>query len=685
LAFLIPVLEKLHRAQWTELDGLGALILSPTRELAVQTFEVLRKVGRHHPFSAGMIIGGRDMQEEAERIGKMDILVCTPGRFLEHLDRGAISIVDNLQILVLDEADRIMDSGFQRDVDAMIGHLPTTRQTLLFSATQTKKVSDLARLSLRDPEYISVHEAADAATPATLQQHYVVTPLPDKLNTLWGFLRSNLKRKIVVFFASCKQVRFAYESFRRLQPGISLMHLHGRQKQYARLGITRGFTTAKHACLFATDVVARGVDFPAVDWVVQVDCPEDAETYIHRVGRTARYNSEGRALLLLEPSEEAGMVKRLGQKKIPIARIQVREKKKENIQDQLQNLCFKDQEVNRLALTAFTNYVRSVQWQKDKDIFNLDKLDLQEFARSMGLAGAPAISFQKGEDRKTLKNQPRADLDLDSEEDGSEGGAQPRKKDPVKTKVQKMLERTNQDVLSSHYRDMFAEDDEEEGGEGENAEFFSRKRVLRGSELAEAAGGEDALPPPAKTVQLGNGAELIVDSRRREKMLQSKKKLLKFRGSAQKLVFDAEGNAHELYELRKEEDFHGQGPAEVLRQRFVDEQAQAAREADLEDKAVAKRKRLEKRAKRKARERGNDAGAFDVRLDVPEGDEDGDRGLALLRSLPLPGEGSSDDEQEAARPRKKRHDGRRKVAVDSGDEPQTVEDLEALAVGLLDG
>ena len=679
------MLEKLHRAQWTELDGLGALILSPTRELAVQTFEVLRKVGRHHPFSAGMIIGGRDMQEEAERIGKMDILVCTPGRFLEHLDRGAISIVDNLQILVLDEADRIMDSGFQRDVDAMIGHLPTTRQTLLFSATQTKKVSDLARLSLRDPEYISVHEAADAATPATLQQHYVVTPLPDKLNTLWGFLRSNLKRKIVVFFASCKQVRFAYESFRRLQPGISLMHLHGRQKQYARLGITRGFTTAKHACLFATDVVARGVDFPAVDWVVQVDCPEDAETYIHRVGRTARYNSEGRALLLLEPSEEAGMVKRLGQKKIPIARIQVREKKKENIQDQLQNLCFKDQEVNRLALTAFTNYVRSVQWQKDKDIFNLDKLDLQEFARSMGLAGAPAISFQKGEDRKTLKNQPRADLDLDSEEDGSEGGAQPRKKDPVKTKVQKMLERTNQDVLSSHYRDMFAEDDEEEGGEGENAEFFSRKRVLRGSELAEAAGGEDALPPPAKTVQLGNGAELIVDSRRREKMLQSKKKLLKFRGSAQKLVFDAEGNAHELYELRKEEDFHGQGPAEVLRQRFVDEQAQAAREADLEDKAVAKRKRLEKRAKRKARERGNDAGAFDVRLDVPEGDEDGDRGLALLRSLPLPGEGSSDDEQEAARPRKKRHDGRRKVAVDSGDEPQTVEDLEALAVGLLDG
>merc|ERR1712230_361493 len=136
------------------------------------------------------------------------------------------------------------------------------------------KVSDLARLSLRDPEYVAVHEAASSATPTTLQQYVVITPLADKLNTLFSFIRNNLKAKIIVFFSSGKQVRFVYESFRHLQPGITLLHLHGRQKQTARLDITTKYSNSKYACLFSTDVAARGLDFPSVDWVVQVDCPE---------------------------------------------------------------------------------------------------------------------------------------------------------------------------------------------------------------------------------------------------------------------------------------------------------------------------------------------------------------------------------------------------------------------------
>lgn len=139
LAFLIPVLDNLYRHRWTELDGLGALIISPTRELALQIFEVLRKIGRHHSFSAGLVIGGRSLREERERLGKMNILVCTPGRMLQHMDQTATFDVGNLQMLVLDEADRIMDMGFQHSVDAIIEHLPCQRQTLLFSATQTKK------------------------------------------------------------------------------------------------------------------------------------------------------------------------------------------------------------------------------------------------------------------------------------------------------------------------------------------------------------------------------------------------------------------------------------------------------------------------------------------------------------------------------------------------------------------
>src|SRR5271156_2868002 len=154
LTFLVPVLENLYRKRWTEYDGLGALILSPTRELAIQIFEVLRKVGRHHTFSAGLVIGGKSLQEERDRLGRMNILVCTPGRMLQHLDQTAEFEIGNLQMLVLDEADRIMDMGFQVAVDAIIDHLPKSRrQTMLFSATQAKKVSDLARLNLKDPEY----------------------------------------------------------------------------------------------------------------------------------------------------------------------------------------------------------------------------------------------------------------------------------------------------------------------------------------------------------------------------------------------------------------------------------------------------------------------------------------------------------------------------------------------------
>jgi ATP-dependent RNA helicase DDX10/DBP4 len=687
LAFLIPVLEKLYRAQWTQLDGLGALILAPTRELAVQIFEVLRKVGRHHSFSAGMVIGGKhgfSLREEADRIGRMNILVCTPGRLLQHLDSGSVFSTDSLQILVLDEADRIMDLGFQRDMTALVEHLPKERQTLLFSATQTKKVSDLARLSLQDPEYVSVHEAAQSATPNELQQHYVVTPLPEKLNTLWGFIKSNTKAKMLVFFSSGKQVRFAYESFRRLRPGIPLLHLHGRQKQSARLGITKGFTSAKHACLFATDVVARGVDFPSVDWVLQVDCPEDTDTYIHRVGRTARYESKGRALLFLDPSEEEGMIKRLEQKRVPIRQVNIKDRKKKDIQNELQDLCFKDNEVNRLALTAFTNYARSVQWQKDKDVFKLDQLDLEGYAKSMGLAGAPSISFRQGEDRKVLKNATRALSGISDEEDGTEGATTSTKQAP-RTKVQKMLERKNQDVLAHHYRNVV---EGEEDTDDDDGDFFSAKRVLNGDDLAGASG--QPVGPTSKILNLG-GKELIIDSKRREKLLRSKKKLLDYRGTGQKLIFDDDGNPHALYELRQEDDFKGEGAAEELRQKYVGEETERAQAEDDEDKALAKKKRQEKRAKRKARERAERAGAPEdgAQLHSAAGvDSDADDPLALLRSLPIAGgdEGASDEGMEGVEgppPRKKAKKRERKT-IEVTEVPETVEDLEALAAGLLE-
>ncbi|KAM0384693.1 hypothetical protein ACHAPY_002073 [Fusarium culmorum] len=691
LAFLIPVLEKLYRAQWTEFDGLGALIISPTRELAAQIFEVLRKVGTKHSFSAGLVIGGKSLKEEAERLDRMNILVCTPGRMLQHFDQTAGFDANNLQILVLDEADRIMDMGFQSAVDALVEHLPRERQTLMFSATQSKKVSDLARLSLKDPEYVSVHEAAVSATPTNLQQHYIVTPLTEKLDTLYGFIKANLKSKIIVFLSSGKQVRFVYESFRHLQPGIPLLHLHGRQKQGARMEITSRFTAAKQTCLFATDVVARGIDFPAVDWVIQADCPEDVDTYIHRVGRTARYESNGRAVLFLDPSEEPGMLKKLELKKIPIQKVNVKEKKKKSIKDQLQSMCFQNPDLKYLGQKAFISYSRSIHLQRDKDVFKFNKLDLDGFAASLGLPGTPQVKFRKGEDIKKIKNAPRQGMSSGSESD--EDGEKKNKKKEVRTKYDKMFERTNQDVLSSHYNKLVLDGDDNDDDE---EDFLSVKRVLRDDDLDDEAG---AYKSTAKIIDgLGGEEPFVVDSKRREKALKSKKKMLKFKGNSTKMVFDDDGNAHAVYELRDEDDFMGEGPAEEQRRKFVEDETSRVREADVDDKALAKQKRREKREKRKAAERAELMGIVSDGEDAPmlHNADDGEDPLALLRSLPM-GDGSdSEGEREPPKKRAKKwfeddsDDEKKSKGKSKGkvirvqEEPETLEDLEALATGLLD-
>lgn len=240
--------------------------------------------------------------------------------------------------------------GFARTLSALLAHLPKSRQTLLFSATQTQSVADLARLSLKDPVYIGVHESAStSATPTNLEQHYVVCPLDKKLDILWSFIKTHLQSKILVFISSCKQVRFVFETFCKMHPGMPLLHLHGKQKQSARLTMFQKFTSSSHAVLFATDIAARGLDFPSVDWVLQLDAPEDADTYIHRVGRTARYESKGKGLLFLLPSEEEGMKAVLAKKGIEVQKIKIRSSKTQSIENQLQNLAFQDPEIKYLG------------------------------------------------------------------------------------------------------------------------------------------------------------------------------------------------------------------------------------------------------------------------------------------------------------------------------------------------
>lgn len=400
LAFLIPVIEALWRQQWSSIDGLGALIISPTRELAYQTFEVLCKIGCKHDLSAGLIIGGKDLKHEQERIRRTNIVVCTPGRLLQHMDETPDFTCNSLQVLVLDEADRILDMGFAATLNAIIENLPEERQTMLYSATQTRSVQDLARLSLQDPEYIAVHENSSTSTPKGLTQSYVVCELPEKLNFLYSFIRNHIKSKILVFVSSCKQVKFIYESFRRLRPGIPLMALYGKQKQLKRVAIYNDFCKKTEAVLFATDIAARGLDIPAVHWVIQLDCPEDANTYIHRAGRTARYQKNGQSLLVLLPSEEQEMIKALEEKKIPINRIRVNPQKLGSIQKKLEAFCAQDLEIKQWAQKSIVSYARSVFLQSNKKIFDVNQLPLDAFAQSLGLPNPPRIRFLKKAEKR---------------------------------------------------------------------------------------------------------------------------------------------------------------------------------------------------------------------------------------------------------------------------------------------
>lgn len=402
LAFLVPVLECLYRHQYNSADGPGSLIISPTRELALQTFEVLCKVGRHHDFSAGLVIGGKDVQEEAERVCRTNIVVCTPGRLLQHLDSTSYFTLENLKILVLDEADRILDLGFSATINAILENLPPDRQTLLFSATQTNCVKELARLSLNDPVYVSVHAESKHCTPKGLVQRYVVCPLHEKMNMLFSFVKSHLKAKTLVFVSSCKQVQYLFAAFSQLRPGISIMHLHGNMHLNRRLGVYREFCRKQHVVLIATDIAARGLDFPGISWVVQLDCPEDAETYIHRVGRTARFNGNGNALLVLLPTEVA-MIEALAVKKVPIEKSQVNTSKLVKVDSRLQSFCAENQELHEQAKRCFVAYYKAIHTMKNKSIFKIKELPGDEFATSLGLSVPPRVRFLKRLEKRKVK------------------------------------------------------------------------------------------------------------------------------------------------------------------------------------------------------------------------------------------------------------------------------------------
>ncbi|XP_057658313.1 probable ATP-dependent RNA helicase pitchoune [Diorhabda carinulata] len=394
LAFLIPAVELIYKLKFMPRNGTGVIIISPTRELSMQTFGVLKELMKYHHHTYGLVMGGTARQTEAQKLSKgINILVATPGRLLDHLQNTPDFLYKNLQCLIIDEADRILEVGFEEEMKQIINILPKRRQTMLFSATQNKKTDALTSLALKkEPVHIDVDDTKTEATVSGLEQGYVVCPSDKRHLVLFTFLKKNRKKKIMVFFSSCMSVKYHHELFNYID--LPVMCIHGKQKQTKRTTTFFQFCNAETGTLLCTDVAARGLDIPAVDWIVQFDPPDDPKEYIHRVGRTARgEGSSGHALLILRP-EELGFLRYLKQAKVPLNEFEFSWSKIADIQQQLENLIGKNYFLNMSAKEAFKAYVRAYDSHHLKTIFDISTLDLAKVAYSFGFRVPPAVDLK---------------------------------------------------------------------------------------------------------------------------------------------------------------------------------------------------------------------------------------------------------------------------------------------------
>lgn len=405
LAFLVPVIELIVKLKFMPRNGTGVLILSPTRELAMQTFGVLKELMTHHVHTYGLIMGGSNRSAEAQKLTNgINIVVATPGRLLDHMQNTPGFMYKNLQCLVIDEADRILDVGFEEELKQIIKLLPVRRQTMLFSATQTRKVEDLARISLKkEPLYVGVDDDKEVATVDGLEQGYVVCPSEKRFLLLFTFLKKNRKKKVMVFFSSCMSVKYHYELLNYID--LPVLAIHGRQKQNKRTTTFFQFCNADSGILLCTDVAARGLDIPEVDWIVQYDPPDDPKEYIHRVGRTARgLNGRGHALLILRP-EELGFLRYLKQSKVPLNQFDFSWSKVSDIQSQLEKLIEKNYFLHKSAQEAYKSYIRAYDSHSLKQIFDVNNLNLPQVALSFGFKVPPFVDLNVSSHDGKLKKR----------------------------------------------------------------------------------------------------------------------------------------------------------------------------------------------------------------------------------------------------------------------------------------
>ncbi|MBB3019416.1 superfamily II DNA/RNA helicase [Microvirga lupini] len=313
-AFTLPMLTLLETGR-ARARMPRTLILEPTRELAAQVEDNFDKYGINHKLSVALLIGGVSFGDQDAKITRgVDVLIATPGRLLDHFERGKL-LLTGVELLVIDEADRMLDMGFIPDIERIVKLVPFTRQTLFFSATMPPEIQRLADAFLHNP--VKVEVARAASTASTITQRLVATGREDyeKRETLRELIRDATDLQNAIVF--CNRKRDVAVLHRSLQKhGFAAAALHGDMDQHARMAALDSFRTGEMPILVASDVAARGLDIPAVSHVFNYDIPHHAEDYVHRIGRTGRAGRAGQSFTLVGPSDEkslAAIEKLIGQ------------------------------------------------------------------------------------------------------------------------------------------------------------------------------------------------------------------------------------------------------------------------------------------------------------------------------------------------------------------------------------
>ncbi|KAL8335470.1 hypothetical protein RB598_009584 [Gaeumannomyces tritici] len=440
LAYLIPVIDRLlRREDVIKRHHVGAVIVSPTRELATQIHSVLTSLISFHAPSAGLVpfLKGDEKRPEtavpvlvsqllvggtvkaAQDLSAFlrtspNILVGTPGRLAELLSSPHVHTPQSsFEVLVLDEADRLLDQGFQNELQRILGFLPKQRRTGLFSASVSDAVGELVRAGLRNPQRVAVTVkrltdggiVEDMKTPASLQMSYLTVPASQKWPALIQFLNKvkPTPLRTIIFVSSCFAVKYFHAVIASLLPkGVSLIPLHGKQEPQVRERCFDRFVgSSSPAVLLTTDVAARGLDIPQVDVVFQFDPPSDPKTFLHRAGRAGRAGRRGLAVALLLSGREQDYVGFLEVRKTPITPLEnpVIDVSKEEVSafaSAVRKQALADREVLMLSQRAFVSWARSYIEHKATSIFRITDIDWVDMAEGWGLLSLPKMPELKG-------------------------------------------------------------------------------------------------------------------------------------------------------------------------------------------------------------------------------------------------------------------------------------------------